>query len=220
MPSRKAQKIASRKSKSIKIKGKLYIFCNGVTEKSYFEEIRKELHLPIATCKIESSSYNRKSLVVKVAKMIKRDEYVIYPEDKIFIVFDADIEPKGKISYPSKLASDVDNACHSCKSKKYISILSNESFELWLLLHFEDIQHALHRDDVEHRLKTHIPDYVKGKTLTYSYTKSAIEVAKQRAKKLALNHEKLKTTPSKCNPVTYVYKLVEEIEALKKITKI
>ena len=41
-------------------------------------------------------------------------------------------------------------------------VASVPCFELWLLLHFEDVHAPLHRHDALARLKAHLPDYEKG----------------------------------------------------------
>jgi RloB-like protein len=59
------------------------------------------------------------------------------------------------------------------------------SFELWLLLHYEEIQAPLHRDEVMRRLKLHIPDYEKGAGKAFAITSEHLAVASQRAERLA-----------------------------------
>ena len=59
------------------------------------------------------------------------------------------------------------------------------SFELWLLLHYEDIQAPLHRDEVMRRLKLHIPGYEKGAGKAFATTSEHLAAATQRAERLA-----------------------------------
>lgn len=59
------------------------------------------------------------------------------------------------------------------------AIASIPNFELWLLLHFEDIQHFLHRTEVLRRLKSHIPNYGKGFKGCFSLTRDKLELAFQ-----------------------------------------
>jgi hypothetical protein len=65
------------------------------------------------------------------------------------------------------------------------AIASVPSFELWLLLHFEDIRTPLHRDEVMRRLKLHIPGYDKGAGNAFAITGEHLSVATQRAERLA-----------------------------------
>lgn len=67
---------------------------------------------------------------------------------------------------------------------EFKAISSVPCFELWLLLHFEDVLAPLHRDDALARLQKHLPDYTKGKTGTYETTKDQRFLAIKRAEKL------------------------------------
>lgn len=68
---------------------------------------------------------------------------------------------------------------------RFQAIASVPSFELWLLLHYEDIQHPLHRSEVLRRLHTHIPGYDKSSTRTFHTTRERLPLATQRAQALA-----------------------------------
>jgi hypothetical protein len=65
------------------------------------------------------------------------------------------------------------------------AIASVPSFELWLLLHFEDIRAPLHRDEVLRRLKKHIPGYHKGIGCAFAQTRDRLKTALKRANCLA-----------------------------------
>ena len=84
-------------------------------------------------------------------------------------------------------------------------------FELWLLLHFEDIQAALHRNEAEERLKRYLPDYDKGAENTYSLTAKHLNTAVQRAEKLAESFS-AHTAPQ---PYTAIVELVTLLTTLK-----
>ena len=58
------------------------------------------------------------------------------------------------------------------------------SFELWLL-HFEDIQALLHRNEVLRRLKQHLAAYEKGADKAFASTSAHLAVATRRAQRLA-----------------------------------
>lgn len=68
------------------------------------------------------------------------------------------------------------------------AIASVPNFELWLLLHFEDIQHPVHRDDVLKRLKRHIPNYDKANLDSFSITQDKLAIAHKRAQLLSERH--------------------------------
>lgn len=94
---------------------------------------------------------------------------------------------------------------------RFRAIPSVPSFELWLLLHYEDIQHPLQRDEVMRRLKTHIPGYEKGATRAFSITQERLSVATQRAQALAAKFN-ARTAPE---PFTAIVELVELLTHLR-----
>ncbi|MDR1935528.1 MAG: hypothetical protein LBS49_08115 [Candidatus Accumulibacter sp.] len=53
------------------------------------------------------------------------------------------------------------------------------------MLHYEDIQAPIHRDEVIRRLKRHFHGYEKGTRNTYETTRHQIDIATQRARLLA-----------------------------------
>lgn len=86
--------------------------------------------------------------------------YAVFDRDDHDSYFDALVLAE---SLNGKLKNDNKQAI------KFSSIASVPCFELWLLLHFEDVFAPVHRDDVIKRLKRHIPDYVKGTTRSYFF---------------------------------------------------
>lgn len=84
------------------------------------------------------------------------------------------------------------------------AIVSIPSFELWLLLHYENIQAPLDRNEVMACLKQHFLDYEKGTLGAFAKTRTNLEIATKRAQALT---EKFSphTTPE---PYTSMYELV------------
>jgi hypothetical protein len=68
---------------------------------------------------------------------------------------------------------------------RFKAVASVPSFELWLLLHYEDIQAPLHRDQVMQRLKQHIPGYEKGTANAFEITRGRLATATERAEQLS-----------------------------------
>ena len=91
--------------------------------------------------------------------------------EKVYAVFDRD----DHASYHDALAlaASLDGKLKNDANQliRFQAIASVPGFELWLLLHFEDIQAPLHRDEVMRRLKTHIPGYSKGASNAFALTK-------------------------------------------------
>ena len=92
------------------------------------------------------------------------------------------------------------------------AIASIPSFELWILLHYEDIRHPLHRDEVLTRLKQHIPGYDKGAGGSFAMTKANLDIASQRARNLAA----LSTAFDDTEPSTDIVELVALLIAFGK----
>ncbi len=205
--------LEQRKRQKRPLRPKTYIYCNGDTEKKYFEELRKFHRVARELCVIQSSQANRLSLVQEVEEArgsVKGDETT-----QVFVVFDADILPKGKATNTGAIKSQVDNAWKKCVAKGYAPILSNESFELWFLLHFEDVASPLHRDELLKRLKIHVPEYGKASSGMHEKTALLHKKAQDRARKLTEAYTE--TIPhSQRNPFTNVYELVAHIESIKK----
>lgn len=105
--------------------------------------------------------------------------------DQIYAVFDRDDHD----SYFNalNLANSLDGKLRNDERQpvSFKAIASIPSFELWLLLHDEDIQAPIHRDEVMARLKQHIPGYEKGAGGTFATTRDRLEPATQRAQALA-----------------------------------
>lgn len=91
------------------------------------------------------------------------------------------------------------------------AIASVHSFELWLLLHFEDIQAPLHRDEVMRRLKLHIPGYDKCAGNAFATTGEHLSVATQHAEQLAARF----TAHTDPEPFTAIVELVRFLTTLR-----
>ena len=113
-------------------------------------------------------------------KNIKRRAF-----EKVYAVFDRDDHE----SYNEALTlADSLNGKLRNDAKQPVTvraIASVPSFELWLLLHFEDIQAPLDRDEVMRRLKLHLPGYDKGARNAFAITRDHVPAATQRAERLS-----------------------------------
>ena len=122
-----------------------------------------------------------------------------------------------------------DNAIHSCagQRKKYGVAWSNECFELWYLLHFKDQKSGIGRVAIYQALEEvlGIDDYedLKGDAGRAAHEQMATHAnqvtAIARAKKLYADwndpHVHRRAPPSRQNPCTTVYQLVEKLLACR-----
>lgn len=161
------------------------------TEPLYLEEIRTAHQLHSANVEVQPGQLGTAPIqVVRYAQQLfeEGDLYKgIRPNsfDQVYAVFDRD-EHDSYFNALS-LAQSLDGKLRNDERRpvSFKAIASVPSFELWLLLHYEDIQAPIHRDDVMDRLKQHIPGYDKGAGGAFATTRDRLETATQRAQALA-----------------------------------
>lgn len=161
------------------------------TEPLYFEEIRAAFQLHSANVAVQPSQLGTAPIqVVKYARLLLEHGDLhkgIRPQsfDRVYAVFDRD--DHGSYFDAMKLAESLDGKLRNDTREpvSFKAIASIPSFELWLLLHFEDIQAPIHRDEVMHRLKQCIPGYDKGAGGAFAFTRERMTVANQRAQALS-----------------------------------
>jgi hypothetical protein len=161
------------------------------TEPIYLEDICAAYKLHSANIEVQPSKLGTAPIqVVTYARQLfeKGDLHKgIRPKsfDQIYAVFDRDDHDsyfdaltKAK-SFDGKLRNDDKHPV------RFRAIASIPCFELWLLLHYEDIQAPIHRDKVIERLKQHIPKYEKGSGNVFAITNDKLEIATRRAHALS-----------------------------------
>lgn len=92
--------------------------------------------------------------------------------------------------------------------------LSNPSFELWFLLHYQYSVSRITNIALITKLRNHLPNYNKS-TDYFDDLLPNREEANKRAKRLNDFHERNSTelNSTQSNPSTQVYKIVEEIQS-------
>ena len=209
---------------------------DSVSAPAYFQRIIDKL--------IEDKKITQDSIVIVNQKKVKGsnptkvlERLKNYNEDgksyKDFadkwIVIDRDTP---RVNGGGHTAKDFNEAIQNSKSKisKYnVEVAyANDSFELWYLLHFDYIDSAIHRDDINKRLIKKLntknksvfskldseniksEDYTK---LIFDELLTSQDKAVKHAKKLLLFHG-VNHNPEKDNPSTTVHKLVEILNSL------
>lgn len=197
---------------------RILIVCEGEkTEPHYFGEIRQEHRLATANVQVWPSAFGTQPLqVVEYAEQMFREgdrRKGIPPKafDHVCAVFDRD----DHVTYHQALAK-ADSLNYKLKNDSgervpFQAIASVPCFELWLLLHFEDIHAPIHRDEIYARLTHHLPEYDKGQRGYWAATKDRLERAVARAEIRAAA-----TTPyDGTEPYTGVHKLILLLVHLK-----
>ncbi|MDP2170383.1 MAG: RloB family protein [Rhodocyclaceae bacterium] len=161
------------------------------TEPSYFGEIRAAYRLHTANVEVRPSELGTAPIqVVQYAKELfeNGDRHKYIPSrafEQVYAVFDRDEHDSYRDAL--NLAEKLDGKLRNDNKQPvgFRAIASVPSFELWLLLHYEDIQAPIHRDEVMRRLRQHFPGYEKGVECAFATTRDRLDTATQRAQALA-----------------------------------
>ena len=169
---------------------RLLIVCEGSkTEPNYLEEIRKEYRLASTTVQVQPSAFGTGPLqVVHYAEhlFLKGDPNKNIESrdfDRVYAVFDRDDHATYHAAL-SKMASLNERGLQNNEKRRvsFEPITSVPCFELWLLLHFEDVRAPIERKELYERLQHHLPEYAKGQTDCWATTRMKLPVALERAK--------------------------------------
>ena len=202
------QRDLTRKPEQFPERESFLIVCEGErTEPNYFKALANILPPNVAKVEIEGLGKNTLSLVEAAIEIRERYSNKRITFDHVWVVFDKD-------SFPD---SDFDNAIHKAESKDISVAWSNQAFELWYILHFENRTTPMSREDYSkklgHRLKQ--PYHKNSEDMYYLLQKAGNEIiAIQHAKQLEEDSEEKPN--SKSNPCTTVYKLVDKLNEFKK----
>ena len=110
----------------------ILLFLQGeCTEKDYFELLKDRLKLSSLTIKVESQS--PENLIDRTKTTISRSKDA--PPSAIYYVVDVDNTSDEQFRQAFKAAKKATN-----RKTEYHFVVSHESFEAWLLAHFEDIR--------------------------------------------------------------------------------
>lgn len=210
---RKIVKAAERASYS-----RILIVTEGSkTEPLYLEEIRATYQLHSANVEVQPGQRGTAPIQVvcyaqdlfkngNLHKGIRAKSF-----DQVYAVFDRDNH--NSYFQALDLVKSLDGKMRNDEGQptSFKAIASIPSFELWLLLHYEDIRAPLHRDEVLRRLRQHFPNYIKGAGNAFATTRNQLDVAAQRAEALAARF----TADNAPEPFTAVVELVRLLTTLR-----
>lgn len=157
------------------------------TEPLYFKEIRSAFRLHTANVEVQRSAPGTAPIqVVEYAEQLLKNgnpHNGIQPGafEQVYAVFDRDDH---KTYFDAlKAAASLDGKVRNDARKRvtFRAVASVPCFELWLLLHYRDVHHILHRDEAVELLKRYIPGYEKGAGGCFGATRNRIGEASQRA---------------------------------------
>lgn len=197
---------------------RLLIVCEGEkTEPLYLREIQQAFRLATAHVQVLHSGYGTEPVQVLdfAVAMFKNGDrarnVVARAFDRVAVVFDRDEHA----SYHEALAKAA-GLCGKLKNDEGVAVpvdvvASVPCFELWLLLHFEDVQASLAPHEVVARLRGYLPGYEKGGGGHWAATQSRRLDATGRAQRLAAVH----TAHDGTQPYTAMHALVSRLVHLK-----
>lgn len=188
------------------------IVCEGErTEPTYFNYYKKYLHKnQLDTIAVTGEGDNTINIVKKAITLkAEREKNILLPNfDEIWAVYDKDDFSAERYHEAIKLAAE--NGVESAHS--------NQSFELWYVLHFQFLQTALHRSDYIKILSKELGfKYTKNdaKVVQFLFDNCDVQQAIQWAKKLEDMHTG--TNPAYACPYTRVYELVGRLRKYFKL---
>lgn len=197
---------------------RLLIICEGEkTEPHYLKEIQREKRLNTANVQVWPSEFGTQPIqVVNYAEKLFLEgcrEKSIEPLafDRIITVFDRDDHTSYHAALNKALAINNILINDDGETVSFEAIASVPCFELWLLLHFEDIQAPIHRTEVYQRLQDHLNGYEKGQGGHWASTNHHLDLATQRAQV----RTQLTTAYDGQEPFTNMHELVHKLLQLK-----
>jgi hypothetical protein len=188
---------------------RVLIVCEGEkTEPQYFEEIRKINRVPAVHVRVLHSQHGtepRQVVDYAEAKFRESGEYEL-----VCAVFDRD-DHKTYVNALDR-AAQLDHALLNDEKQAvpFLAVPSVPCFELWLLLHFDDVQAFFPRGEIFKRLKKHLAKYEKGMKGTYAATQEYFEKASQRAARLRQRNNPRPGT----EPHTNVDEIVAKLQSI------
>ncbi len=200
----------SRKAPYREIKPRFLIITEGETEENYFNMIKKFFRgIPIEIITKKGKQSNPLSVVKTAHREIKESRNNQYTA--AFAVVDKEA--------PNLHVQCLSNAINEIKkglSKNLIKcdlIISNPSFEFWLLMHFRYTTSLFHNADaVIEKLKKFIPDYKKAYDFeNKTEISQKLDIAIEHSKRCESQHD-MPFDPLTSNPSTQVYKVIEKIK--------
>jgi hypothetical protein len=187
------------------------------TEPNYFREVRAAYRLHTANVEVQPAGLGTAPIqVVRYAKELFEDgdcRKNIQPRafEKVYALFDRDDHDSyhDALNLAKSLNGKLNNDAKQAIT--FQAIASVPCFELWLLLHYEDIQAPINRHEVMRRLVQHIPRYEKGLDKAFAISGVHLPDATRRAEQLAERFD-AHTDPE---PFTAVGELVKLLTTLR-----
>jgi len=191
--------------------GKIIIFCEGMTEKNYmdyFADIINKNKYTDIHIETESSNGNARNVLnFADSFLFEEANNRIYTHYNKYLIFDCDDPPNIQDVINDMISSD----------KEYSLIVSNFLFEIWLLMHFENVDKKLSKRQIYERLNTYLnKEYKKAdpgiirEIVQIGSVEEAIKNCYELDEKYKLDKKLIINDIKEMNPYTNVHKLIEQ----------
>lgn len=197
---------------------RLLIVCEGSkTEPQYLNEIKRDYRLATANVQVLHSPYGTdpQSVLDYALTVFRNGDAGRGVEagafDRIVVVFDRDEHSNYHAALDRASRQDRRLKNDAGEAVPLQVVASVPCFELWLLLHFDEIRAPLHRHEALARLKRHLPGYEKGGGGHWAATRIHLPQATARAEGLAQRT----TAYDGTEPYTAMHELVARLIHLK-----
>lgn len=205
----KRKKTRTTAKKKVEQKAVLIALEDTKSSKYYFEGLIKDKGLTGQVIFAKHQGTNPKNVLNAIDQHLEVNKKIKY--SKKWIVIDKD----------DWSLDELNGVISSAKANEVCVALSNESYELWLLLHFKPITRYMSRVDLNCELREVFQerfgmDYEKSIEDIYPLTVGLQKAAIVNAKNLVTMHQRNhgKINPIDMNPLTMIYQLVECLNSL------
>lgn len=184
----------------MKLRESVYIIGEGITEKYYFQHLKK---LKNYSCIVRPRFFSSKNSIYYLEK---RTSDLLQADVKVICVFDSDVSQRNK---EEKLR--LNNFIKSYKNNKNVIICDSlPSIEFWFLLHFKMTnKYFANYGEVRDELRKYIPNY--DKTEKFLTQDKWIKILVANQDKAVINSIKLDPTQGSYSNIFKAIELLEEL---------
>ena len=187
------------------LRRRLLIVCEGVeTEPNYFRAFPVPAQVEV---RVKGEGRSTTSLVKAAEAHAEYARRSGDPFDEVWVVFDKDDFTDAQFNQAEAMVSGK-------RGQNWNAAWSNPCFELWFLLHFQDVEACLHQSVIVEKLERWLTGYHKGDRGMYRRLLPKQSDALRRAEALVRDHEvqpAARIEPARAGPCTMVHRLVASL---------
>ena len=195
------------KLSKLPLRKRILIFTEGKTERDYLRCFKSRLQAGIQI-KMKYVSKSKLALVQKIIKFKEKES--LLEEDSVWVVMDRD-----ELVGDAKDRDLFTKACALAEKHNIEIAYSNDAFELWPLLHFQEVRNHMNRKMLLSTLEEHCDNKYKKKGLRIFeilQKKGNLSEARLRADRLLSMHKKEGRVPTNANPSTTLHRLIKILQ--------